>query len=81
MESLEKTNEQKQYEKMAYSIFSLEFEIALQKEQIKKAISKKEETILRIQKLQELANVNNVKLEELKVEMKETFNTDYDLEF
>lgn len=81
MDIIKKTEEQQKYEKLAYSIFMLEFEIAMQKEQIKKAKVKKEETILRIGKLEELAVLNSEKLGELKEEMKEAFDTDYDIDF
>lgn len=81
MDIIKKTEEQQKYEKLAYSIFMLEFEIAMQKEQIKKAKVKKEETILRIGKLEELAVENTGKLDTLKEKMKDAFDTDYDIEF
>lgn len=83
MESLkkDKTYEQSYYEKIVYDIFMVEMEIALQEERLAEVQKLRSVSEIEMRRYEKLSQESHLRLEELKKEMKENFDTDYDLEF
>lgn len=81
MDSAKKTYEQQYYEKLVYDMFLLEFEMSFQEERIEELRARKNKNEIAIKNYEKLLRDTDKKLEVLKLEMKENFDTDYDKDF